>query len=335
MESSVTEVTVHVIIPARNEEDCIGSCLQSLVSQQGIGFEITVVDDGSTDQTREIAESFPGVRVISAAEPLPGVSGKCNAVCHGSVPPWLLLTDADTFHYPGSLVTAVAEAEAHGVDLLSYSPEQEVVSFAERALMPVVFAELARTYPPERVSDPSEPDAAANGQFLLVRRTVYESLGGHTAVQNKVLEDVALAKIFKRSGHKICFRHGAGWVRTRMYRSFPAMWEGWTKNLVVLFDTPLWLAWNRFQEFMLLLLLPIGIFAAWHHHRIAALALCLVFVTMYGLFLRRVRRAHFSWSDNLLSFLGLPLFVSLLLRSWLHSEIRGAVTWKGREYPHS
>lgn len=339
MLSSVTNVTVQVIVPARNEEDCIGRCLESLVTQQGISFEITVVDDGSTDRTRAIAESFSGVRVLSSTEPLPGVSGKCNALIAGSQgchADWLLFTDADTVHYPGSLAAAVAEAQQRGVDLLSYSPEQEVVSFAERALMPLVFAELVRNYQPELINDPGQPDAAANGQYLLVRRSVYESLNGHRSVQNNILEDLELAKLFKASGKKIWFRYGEGLVRARMYRSFGAMCEGWTKNLTLLFDQPLWLAWSRFEEFILLLALPLGSFAAWQVNRpLAAAVLALIFAFTYGRFLIRVRRAHFRWSNNLLSFCGLPLFVSLLVRSWLHAQIRGAVTWKGRTYSHS
>src|ERR1700694_3139306 len=101
--------TVSVIIPARNEEACLRDCLQSLVSQSGVAFEIIVVDDHSTDRTREIAQSFPGVRVIEAG-PLPdGWTGKNNAVSTGSREArgeWLLFTDADTVHIPGSLARA-------------------------------------------------------------------------------------------------------------------------------------------------------------------------------------------------------------------------------------
>jgi cellulose synthase/poly-beta-1,6-N-acetylglucosamine synthase-like glycosyltransferase len=79
---------------------------------------------------------------------------------------WLLFTDADTVHKPGSLARAVAEAEQQGTSLLSYSPEQEVRTFWEKAVMPVIFAELAATYPPKKVSDPASPIAAANGQYL-------------------------------------------------------------------------------------------------------------------------------------------------------------------------
>jgi len=149
MEANHEVRTVDVIIPARNEEDCLGRCLQSLLAQQGISFQITVVDDASTDRTRSIAESFPGVRVLSAGELRPGMTGKVNALvtgAAGSAAEWLLFTDADTFHYPGSLAASVREAEDRKVDLFSYSPEQETASWWELAVMPLVFADLVRTY---------------------------------------------------------------------------------------------------------------------------------------------------------------------------------------------
>src|SRR6266576_2282785 len=119
--------TVSVIVPARNEEACLGACLESLVAQEGVGFEIIVVDDGSTDRTRAIAESFSAVQVIEPG-PLPaGWTGKNNAVTAGARPArgeWLLFTDADTVHRPGSLARALAEAQERGAELLSYAPEQ-------------------------------------------------------------------------------------------------------------------------------------------------------------------------------------------------------------------
>ncbi len=347
METPHLEATVQVIVPARNEQDCIGRCLKSLVTQQGIGFRITVVDDNSTDQTRAIAKSFPTVQVISAPEPGPGITGKCNALIVGAkivgakqgakqaAAKWLLFTDADTVHYPGSLAAAVLEAETRGVDLLSYSPEQETDSWGELALMPVVFADLVRTYPPERVNDPADPTVAANGQYILVRREVYEALGGHQAVANKVLEDVELARLFKASGHRILFRHGAGLVRTRMYRSFRAMCEGWTKNLALLFRHPLRLALIRSLEFILILGLPIAAAILLSKHHPIGLAMLAGAAFFYLFFLVRVWRAHFPMRANLMALLGLPLFVILLMRSYLHTNVQGAVTWKGRTYTQS
>lgn len=340
-QSEVTrsEATVDIVIPARNEEDCIGRCLASLASQQGVSFRITVVDDGSTDRTRQIAESFAGVRVISAGEPAAGMLGKANAIIagvKGSTAKWLLFTDADTEHLPGSLAAAVREAEERGVDLLSYSPAQEVSSLAEKALMPVVFADLVRTYPPERVNDPTDPTVAANGQYILVRRTVYEALGGHQAVANKLLEDVELARIFKVSEHKIWFRHGSGIVRTRMYRSFRSMWEGWTKNLTLLFRNPLILAAKRGLEFLIIVGALSGSIILLALQRLfPGLVLLAIGLFFYLIFLFRIRKAHFPWIANVLSLFGLPFFVLLLLRSFIHSNMRGEVTWKGRKYSQS
>jgi glycosyltransferase involved in cell wall biosynthesis len=339
METDHAEVTVDVIIPARNEEDCLGRCLESLVTQEGIYFQITVVDDGSTDRSRAIAESFPGVRVLAAAEPKPGVMGKCNALIAGSAgrtAKWLLFTDADTVHYPGSLASSLQEAESRNVDLLSYSPEQETRSWWERAVMPVVFSELVRTYPPDRVSDPTDSTVAANGQYILVRRKVYEALGGHYAVANNILEDVELARIFKASDHKIWFRYGSGIVRTRMYRTFRAMWDGWTKNLALLFPRPLSLAALRGFEFLALaisLLLGLLLFAL-GDHRDAFFPLAFAALA-YLNFISRVQQAHFPWKANLMAFIGLPIFVLLLVRSHLHSNVRGELTWKGRTYSQS
>jgi glycosyltransferase involved in cell wall biosynthesis len=323
--------SVSVIVPARNEEACLGACLQSLIAQIGETFEVIVVDDGSTDGTRAIAESFPGVKVIQPG-PLPaGWTGKNNAVAAGAKQAtgnWLLFTDADTVHQPGSLARAVAEAKEHGADLLSYSPEQEVHGFWEKAIMPVIFAELARKYPPSRVSDFSTNMAAANGQYLLISRSAYDAVGGHAAVAHSLLEDVALARAVRESGRRIYFRYGADAVRTRMYRSFDQLREGWTKNLSLLFSFPLLLAVRRALEFLLVIgcfaLAAMGVFAG--EWPVAALMLIFPLMTI-----RRIATAHFSWQSNLLGILGLPLFSYLLLRSKLVYR-RGQVSWKGRTY---
>lgn len=332
-------VSVQIVVPARDEEDCIGRCLESLARQQGIGFSITVVDDGSRDGTRAIAASFAGVRVVSAPEPIPGVTGKCNALIHGArgaTAKWILFTDADTLHYPGSLARAVKEAEERGVDLLSYSPEQETGSLAETALLPVVFADLVRTYPPQRVNDPADPTVAANGQYLLVRRTVYEALGGHQSVADKVLEDVELARLFKVSHYPIYFRQGAGLVRTRMYRNFRSMIAGWTKNLALLFRRPVLLAAVRGLEFAAILSLALAaVVGLLRRDLFEAFRFFTGVLIFGGFFWWRIRQAHFSALASFVALFGLPLFAWLLLRSWWHIQVRGAVTWKGRTYTHS
>ena len=326
---------VSVIVPARDEEACLGSCLQSLVGQTGIRFEIIVVDDGSTDRTREIAESFPGVRVISPGPLRHGWSGKNNALAAGAKVArgeWFLFTDADTVHRRGSLAASVAEAHQQKAALLSYSPEQEVHGFWEKTVMPVIFAELASSYRPADVSNPVSPAAAANGQYILISREAYEAVGGHTSVGTSLLEDVALAKAVKASGRRIFFRYGGDAVRTRMYRSFAQLKEGWTKNLVLLFHSPVRLAILRLTEFVLIVAslataVATGLRGKWHPAVIALI----VATVLYGSFFKRIGRAHFSWDTNLLAVFGLPLFSYLLLRSRAAYQ-KGTVSWKGRRY---
>jgi glycosyltransferase involved in cell wall biosynthesis len=322
---------VSIIVPARNEEACLGACLASLVSQTGVAFEIIVVDDGSTDRTRAIVQSFPGVRVIEPP-PLPaGWTGKNNAVTAGAREArgqWFLFTDADTVHKPASLARALAEAREHHTDLLSYSPEQEVHGFWERAIMPVIFAELARKYPPSKVSDFASNLAAANGQYLLISRTAYDAVGGHAAVAYSLLEDVALARAARDGGFKIRLRYGGDAVRTRMYRSFAQLQEGWTKNLNLLFPSAAWLAVWRALEFVVVVACSVfvGLSVAagdWRH--------ALLYLICPLLTLGRIATSHFSWESNVLGILGLPFFSYLLLRSRLFYK-RGKVSWKGRTY---
>jgi hypothetical protein len=326
---------VSIVVPARNEEACLGLCLQSLTTQTGVSFELIVVDDGSTDRTREIAESFSGVHVVDPLPLPPNWTGKNHAMAAGaavSQGDWLLFTDADTAHKPGSLARAVAEAQRQGVSLLSYSPEQEVHGFWEKAVMPVIFAELATAYPSQAVNDPASPAAAANGQYILISQEAYDAVGGYAMLAASLLEDVALARTVKASGRKILFRYGADAVRTRMYRNFVQLREGWTKNLVLLFPSSLKLGLLRSVEFGLIVggIAAGGILAIRGEVVLVAFTAAIALL-LYIQFLVRIRKAHFAWGANALSLFGLPLFSYLLLSSW-HRYRSGNVVWKGRTY---
>lgn len=341
-DTSIGQPAVSVIVPARNEEACLGACLQSLVSQNGIACEVIVVDDDSGDRTSEIASSFSAsqeqvrVRVLEAGPLRAGWTGKNNAAAAGAKAArgdWLLFTDADTIHLPGSLSRGVDEARRLGAALLSYSPQQIVTSFSQKSVMPVIFAELSMSFPPSKVSDPSSPLAAANGQYILVASEAYDAVGGHAAIAGSLLEDVALARAVKLSGRKIIFRYGGDAVRARMYRTFAQLREGWTKNLTLLFPSPVLLAALRSLEFVLIAAsFAIMANAVLRRSWLSAAAAAILSLIFYLLFLKRIRRAHFSCDANILALFGLPLFSYLLLRSRL-SYLRGKVYWKGREYP--
>ncbi|MGB6193800.1 MAG: glycosyltransferase family 2 protein [Terracidiphilus sp.] len=339
-----------VIVPARNEEDCLGACLQSLVAQSdeafrlGRDWELIVVDDHSTDRTAVIARGFAGVTVLEAAKLEKGWTGKANAVWTAARKArgrWLLFTDADTVHEPGNLHRAIHEAERHKVGMLSYSPRQIVSGFWQRALMPLVFSELVLAYPPAKVSDPNQRIAAANGQFLLVEREAYRKLGGHKAVADKVLEDVELASLAKRRKVGLRFRYADDAVATRMYRTTTAMIEGWTKNLALLFNNSLATAMWRALDLALLIGLPWLALELWSArfavHSLewlgAGWVLLLLWARTLIRFYMRVAKSKFGLVNCALSPLGLPLFVALLYRSWFKHRVLKQVIWKGRTYP--
>jgi glycosyltransferase involved in cell wall biosynthesis len=340
-----------VIVPARNEAEVLGACLDSLVEQSepgfalGVQWELIVVDDDSSDGTREIAEATAAGRegvMVMAAPTLDlsdrgGFTGKTNACWAGAQRArgaWLLFTDADTVHEVGDLSRAIHEAEKYGAAMLSYSPRQIVQGFWQRAVMPLVFSELASVYPPKQVSDPASSLAAANGQFLLVERGAYFSVGGHRGVGQEILEDVALARKFKRAKLGIRFRYAPEALATRMYRTLPEMVEGWTKNLALLFPSPVLLAMWRVLDLVLFFGLPVVAILLWPNRpvwqpvAILAIWILRVVIRFYG----RVARSHFPAADVAVSIVGVPMFCWLLVRSYLHHRVQKTVGWKGRSY---
>ena len=311
----------------------IGRCLQSLVGQENVQLDIIVVNDHSLDQTQSIAESFAGVHVIHARPLEDGWTGKSNAIWT-AIPmakgDWLLFTDADTCHKPGSLARSIDEAKRQGADFLSYSPEQETGSWWERNVQPLIFAELNTMFDFAEVSDPNSKVAAANGQYILCARHRYIEFGGHAAVAGSLLEDVELATLAKSRG-RIVFRFAPDAVTCRMYRNFSELRDGWSKNLALLFPDSKRRAFLRAAECLCLWMGPvISVWLLLRHQTLAGGLIASITLVFYFLFARRIHRAGGSWNSWNCIF-GFPLLVYLLLRSGRRHRL-GKVPWKGRIY---
>ena len=344
---------ISVCVPARNEQRSIRRCVESILAQDYPNFKVIVLDDRSTDSTpellRKLAERDGGHRllVLHGAELPTGWAGKPHALhqaaqaAHGE---WLCFIDADTFLAPGTLSSVLAKALETRADLFTIMTFQELDSFWEKTVMPLVMTALSVGFSPRRVNDPSRRDAIANGQFILIRRSVYEKLGGHAAIRDKIVEDKALSERVKWNGYRLVVADGSGLARTRMYTSLPEMWEGWTKNVYLgLSDRPSLVMLGVLGALLLLitcLVLPLwpllGLYLFLHGGGWPAGMVVLEALLLWGALLG-VRAAAARgmglpawWA--LTTPLGAGVFAAIMLVSaWKVLSGRG-VTWKGRQY---
>jgi GT2 family glycosyltransferase len=298
--------------------------------------EILVVNDQSTDATasvvRGLMEKTPNLRLLESTELPEGWVGKNHALWVGvqeAKSRWLLFTDADAEHEPDSVARALQIANEQDAVLVSFSPEQITETWYEKALIPYIYLRLAKRFSYDTVNDPKSPAAAANGQFLMMRRDVYDAIGGHSGVAGEVLEDVAFAMRAKAAGHRIWFASGKGIVHVRMYRSFQAMWQGWKKNLYRLMGgTP----WSVFRE--------IESNLPWIPVLLIALGLKFPFLLFLGVLLFIARQTSYGLdlirNQYRFSFIfyyvpAVSLYVTVLWASY-RSHVNGRIQWKGREY---
>lgn len=342
---------VSVCIPARNEETNIRRCVEAVLHQDYPNFEVIVLDDRSTDATpsllKEIASRDSRLVPVSGSDLPEGWAGKPHAlyqaasVARGQ---WLCFVDADTFLEPNALSSVFAKTMETKADLFTVITNQILITFWERTIMPLVMTALTVGFSPRKVNDPKRADAISNGQFIFVKRSVYDDIGGHESVKDKIAEDQAIAHLVKSKGFRLILADGGQVVSTRMYTSFEGIWEGWTKNIYLgLSIHPGLLLLGAFGALLGLaaaLLLPVWILAGilWLMNGGGLFALAILsealIVSAYLLVMRIKASAYFhipAWYAMTTS-LGAGIFSAMILAStWKVVSGRG-VTWRGRKY---
>jgi glycosyltransferase involved in cell wall biosynthesis len=235
---------VSVLIPAKDEELAIGECVQSILDQSYLKLEVIVIDDRSSDGTanivRAIAACDPRVRLVTVRDLPPGWTGKNNALVTGvrhARGDWFLFIDSDTRHAPENLSVLMEYARRERADMVSILPRWRNDTFWERVVQPLAALLLILKSPPHRVNhDADTRTAFANGQYILIRRQAYESIGGHAAVRDKFVEDIHLARVAKSSGQRIRLVRAPELTSTRMYTSLGALVRGWSRILYAGYD---------------------------------------------------------------------------------------------------
>ncbi len=342
---------ISVCIPARNEARNIGRCVGAVLAQDYPNFEVIVLDDRSTDSTPEILRSFAAqddkLKVIHGVDLPAGWAGKPHAlyqtakVASGE---WLCFIDADTFLAPQALSATYAKVLETRADMLTLMTFQILGSFWEKTVMPLVMTALSVGFSPRKVNDPSTRDAIANGQFIFIKRTVYDAIGGHERVRDQIVEDKAISEQVKWNGYRLVVADGMQVASTRMYTSLPEMWEGWTKNIYLgLSDHPSLLLLGAFGATLAVLAalaLPawplLGLTwllkgGGWQAAAVMAES-ALLWAYLLRVRARVAQKMRISGWWALSTPLGAGVFAAMMLTSaWKVLSGQG-VTWKGRVY---
>jgi hypothetical protein len=331
---------VSVCIPARNEEMNVGPVVRGALASRGVEVEVLVYDDQSTDGTPGILARLctedARVRAVET-RPLPeGWNGKqwgCERMGQAARGEWLLFTDADVRLAPDCLVRALDEAALLRADLLSTIPREEVGSFLERMVVPLIHWMLFSWLPMPRMRTTNDPATSAGcGQFLLVRREAWRAAGGHAAFRDSMHDGIRLPRNVRRAGLRSDLYDGSDGVRCRMYRGAAQTWRGFTKNAYEGLGSPLVLA-------VFTLLEAGGILLPWAWLAAAAasggMPLGPTVLAWFAVGAQLVQRALLAarFSQPVSCVLLHPVSIALLLaiqwRSWwLHVTKRRA--WKGR-----
>jgi len=331
---------VSILVPARNEEDNIEACVRSLLAQDYPDFEVVALNDESTDRTGAILAALDGeprLRVLNGMPLPPDWLGKhwaCHQLAQAATGELLLFTDADTRHHPQALREAVAALHAERADLLTALPRQIVGSWAERLIVPIILWSLFALVPlalAHRLRRTSL--VVAVGQYMLFRREAYDRSGGHAAVRQHAVDDIALARRIVSQGLRWRLADAGVRVRCRMYRNPGQVVEGLSKNLFAAFDYgwPQFLfvwAWMGLVFVIWPMLLGLGLLGV-TLPSFSLEAAAVAVAGSIGLWLIVVRRFGLPTYLALLYPVSMALTVIIAFRS-MALTLTGKATWKGR-----
>jgi len=329
-----TAPRVSVLVPARNEEKNIGACLEGLLKQDYANLEILVLDDNSADNTAAIVRQFSSrdqrVKFI-AGKPLPagwlGKNWACHQLSECATGEIFIFTDADNRCAPPAVSHTLGWMQKLQLGMLSAFCHQITETLPEKLAVPVVnmfvysYLPLWLTYYSNDASV-----AAANGQWLAFSREAYARIGGHRAVQNHVVEDVALSRLAKRCGEKILAVSARDEVFSRMYHSGREVWEGYSKNLFGLMNFK---TIPFFVALTLLFFIHVSPYVWVWFKPFTKLALIAIAINVSIRFVLAIKFAQPILVSTLLHPFSILYTILIGLNSW-RCHKTGGIKWKGR-----
>jgi glycosyltransferase involved in cell wall biosynthesis len=341
-----TNPKVSIILPARNEEEFIGKCLDSLIEQDYSNYEIIVIDDSSDDSTSKIisryAKKNSKIIPVSARIKPDGWMGKNWACMEGykkATGEILLFTDADTKHSQNVISLAVSHLLSFDLDALSAIPKMCVMDFWTKITLPMISVFLHTRFSALRVNDPSKKTAYFFGSFFIMKQKTYELVGMHESVKHEIIEDGALGRKVKESGYKMKIVRGDHLIDAVWARDKSTLWNALKRLMVPLYLQSKKVAIGCFFAVLFLLFMPFPISAYSVFGGLETTSFSILFATSIiatimiyiGAIIEVKKLLHQKLTDALFAPIG-SLVVVLGFLSGLLQAKSSTVSWRGRKY---
>jgi Glycosyl transferase family 2 len=235
---SCLENAISVLIPARNEERNIEGAVVSVLANREVNLEVIVMDDHSTDRTAAIVSSLSRgdvrLRLESSPDLPPGWCGKqhaCDALAKRARYPFLVFLDADVRLAPDALGRMLAFVKDRDVALASGVPHQELSTFSEWLMLPLIHFVLLGFLPIHRMRQTTSPACSAGcGQLFIARREAYQIIGGHGSIRNSLHDGLQLPRAFRKAGFQTDLFDATDLATCRMFRTNGEVWRGLARN---------------------------------------------------------------------------------------------------------
>ncbi|MDH3340651.1 MAG: glycosyltransferase [Nitrosopumilus sp.] len=345
--TSESSPKVSVILPARNEEGFISKCLDSLIEQDYKNYEIIVIDDSSEDNTQKIifqyAEKHSKVIPVIARSKPEGWMGKNWACMEGykkATGELLLFTDADTKHSKNVISLAVGHLISFNLDALSAIPKMVTFDFWTKVTLPMISTFLHSRFSALNVNNPAKKTGYFFGSFFIIKKETYENVGMHEGVKHEIIEDGALGKKVKETGHKMKMVRGDHLIDAVWARDRTTLWNALKRLIIPLYLQSGKIAIGIFFAVVFLLFVPFPIFvlsASIPVEEMSAKVLCIsaaiASLLIYtGAIIEAKVGLHLRLVHALFAPLGSLVVVLGFLSGLLQAKRSESVMWRGRSY---
>jgi len=338
---------VSIILPARNEEEFISACLDSLLKQDYENYEIIAINDSSTDSTVKIIESFSKTNskiILVNAKPKPrGWMGKnwaCMEGCKKATGNILLFTDADTIHSKSVISTSVSHLISKNLDALTVIPKMVSKDLWTKVTLPMISIFLHTRFSALKVNNPKKNTGYFFGSFFIIKREVYEKIGMHEGVKQEIIEDGALGKKVKSSGYKMRMVRGEHLVDAVWARDKNTLWNALKRLMVPLYLQSGKVAIGIFFAVLFLLFMPFPILTYSLIFSNKTASFNILFITSLiasiliymGAIIEAKKALYLKLYHALLGPIGGIVVVLAFLAGIIQAKSNSAVSWRGREY---